>query len=76
MIKRSLIRECLTDKEINECLARAFEALPEEEQEKIQRVMGRLTQLPLMGSKGALGLIFATERAPELARLNETLKRG
>jgi len=76
MIKRSLIRECLTDKEINDCLARAFEALPEEEQEKIQRVMGRLTQLPLMGSKGALGLIFAVDQAPQLEKLNQALKGG
>ena len=74
MYNRSVIHEKLTEKEINDCLRQAFLALPAEDQENIQLVIDKLTEIPRMGLASALQLIFAVEQAPALEKLNETLE--
>lgn len=69
----SKIQECLTQKEINDCLERAFEALPEEDQKNIKQVQKRLGQIRGMGDLSVLQLLFAVDQARALARLNEIL---
>lgn len=73
---QSAIREALTEGEINDCLSRAFLSLSPKDQENLQPVIDELVEMPLMGPKGALRLIFAVDQAPALAKLNETLKGG
>lgn len=75
MIK-STIREVLTEKEINDCLRQAFQALPAEDQKNIQLVIDELIKIPRLGPVSALNLLFAVDQAPTLARLDEVLKGG
>jgi len=80
---KSAIRELLTDKEINDCLNRAFLSLSPREQENLQPVIDELIEIPRMGPASALRLIFAVdqvlvagEEKKNLPRLNEILKGG
>lgn len=72
----SAIQECLTQKEINDCLKRAFLTLPAEDQEEIKQAQEKLGEIRGMGPISALQLLLAVGQAPALARLNEVLKGG
>jgi hypothetical protein len=77
MKSQSRLASLLTQPEVDACLKRAFAALPTEDQENVERAVAPLTQVIRgMGTLSALQLIFAIDRADDLARLDETLKGG
>jgi hypothetical protein len=66
----------LSQKEINDCLQRAFDSLPEEDQANVKAALGPLLEIPNMGLKSALRVAFVIMQAPNLDRLDATLKGG
>ena len=66
----------LSTGEITECLQRAFNSLPQEQQDKINFKIAPLLEIPRMGPTSALHLFFAVYRADDLARLNQALREG
>jgi hypothetical protein len=66
----------LTEKEINGCLQRAFDSLPEQDQENVKAALGPLMAVPGIGLLGAMRTLLVTDQAAALTYLDATLTKG
>ncbi len=63
----------LSDKEIADCLQKAFDSLSTEDQANVKQALKPLTDIRLMGLSSALRVAFVVTRAADLDRLDATL---
>lgn len=63
----------LTDREISECLQRAFDSLEPEDQANVKAALEPLLEIPNMGMRSALRVAFVATQTADLDRLDAAL---
>ena len=71
--ERPCLSQALTQTEINECLARAYGSLSEQDQGNVMAALAGILEIRNMGPSSALRLLLVVMFGPELDRLDSAI---